>query len=225
MGQVVTLTNLADGHAFEAFHVAPTDARRGGLVILHAIWGVTPHLRDLAASYADQGYEVLVPSLLDRFERGFPEVDIDPAARQRKMDFGVRTDWNATLGDIQAAIDWLKAPVFVMGFCWGGTAAWMAASRCTGIAAVSAFYGHQIAEHLDETPRVPLILHLGKRDELIPPAISDAIIAAFPDLPVYFYDAGHAFVAPAEYVDDAAKLARLRSLQLFHRAAGAKGEV
>lgn len=225
MGDVISLTNPADGHVFDAFHAAPTDARRGGLVILHAIWGVTPHLRDLAQSYADQGYEVLVPSLLDRFERGFPDVDIDPAARQRKMEFGERNDWDRTAGDIQAAIDWLKQPVFIMGFCWGGTAAWVAAARCAGVVAVSAFYGHQIVEHLDEPPQVPLILHLGKRDELIPPALSDRIIEAFPDLPVYFYDAGHAFVAPAEYVDDAAQLARLRSLKLFHRAAGAKGEV
>jgi carboxymethylenebutenolidase len=219
MGERIRLV-AQDGFAFDAWREASRDARRGGLVVLHAIWGVTPHLRDLAASYAEQGYEVLVPSLIDRFEPGFPEVDIAPEAYQRKMAYGAATDWDKTLQDIQAAVDALAPPVFAMGFCWGGTAAWMAASRVNGIAAVSAFYGHQIVEHLEETPKVPSILHLGLRDEYISPQMAEAVAEAHPELPIYLYEAGHAFVAPSGHVADAAALARLRTLQLFHRAAG-----
>ncbi|HEY0436759.1 MAG TPA: dienelactone hydrolase family protein, partial [Phenylobacterium sp.] len=79
MGEIVQLASARDGFSFDAWREAPRDARRGGLVILHAIWGVTPHLRTLAAEYAERGYEVLVPSLFDRFRRGFPERDFDPA--------------------------------------------------------------------------------------------------------------------------------------------------
>lgn len=222
-GEVVRLESRADGFAFDAYRSRPTDVRRGGLVMLHAIWGVTPHLRALADSFAEDGYETLVPSLADRRERGFPAVDIDESARARRMAYADETDWPATLGDVQAAIDALAPPVFAVGFCYGGTVAWMAAARCKGLAAVSAFYGGGIAAHRDETPRCPVVLHFGRRDELIPLSDVEAIEAAHPEIPVWLYDAGHAFMAPSDFHADSAHLARLRTLQLFHRSTG-RGE-
>ena len=149
----VTLTNPKDGFSFDAWHAAPADARRGGLVICHAIWGVTPHLRDLADSYADDGYEVLVPNLFARFGQGFTEHDTDPALFERQMGYAEATGWGATtLGDVQTAVDALKGAVFLLGFCFGGTTAWLAACRCEGLAAVACFYGGNILEYRNETP-------------------------------------------------------------------------
>jgi carboxymethylenebutenolidase len=224
-GGTVQLFSAKDGFAFDAYHAAPGDARRGGLVILHAIWGVTPHLRTLADDYAAGGYEVLVPSLFDRFQRGFAERDTDPALQARQMGFAAASHWGAEVLDaVQAAIDALAPPVFAMGFCFGGTVAWLAAARCPGIAAVSSFYGGQIVDYLAETPKAPTILHLGKTDELIPPAAVDAIRQAHPDLPVYMYDAGHAFVAPNGFHEESARLSKLRTLAHFSRNSGVRGE-
>ena len=224
-GETVQLISARDGFRFAAYHAAPDDARRGGLVMLHAIWGVTPHLRALADDYAQGGYEVLVPSLFDRFQQGFAERDIDPGLMARQMGFGAATRWGADVLDaVRAAIDALAPPVFAMGFCYGGTTAWLAAARCTGLAAVASFYGGQIVDHLAETPRTPTILHLGKSDELIPPEAVEAIRAAHPDLPVYLYDAGHAFVAPNGFHDDSARLSKLRTLAHFSRNSGVRGE-
>ena len=111
-----------------------------------------------------------------------------------------------------------------MGFCFGGTAAWIAACQCTGLSAVSSFYGGQIIDYLDQTPQCPTILHLGRSDALIPPADVEAIQAAHPDLPVWLYEAGHAFVAPNGFHADSANLALLRTRQLFQRQ-GRKGEM
>ena len=72
---------------------------------------------------------------------------------------------------------------------------------------------------------MPTILHLGKTDELIPPSAVEAIRAAHPDLSVYLYDAGHAFVAPNGYHADSARLSRLRTLQLFARNGSGRGEM
>lgn len=225
MGETVKLRSARDGFAFDAWRAAPTDARRGGLVMLHAIWGVTPHLRDLAEGFAEDGYEVLVPSLFDRLQRGFAERDVDPALYARQEAFARATHWGAdVLEAVQAAIDALAPPVFAMGFCFGGTTAWLAASRCTGLSAVASFYGGQIVDYLEDAPRVPTILHLGKADELIPPADVERIRLAHPDLPIYLYDAGHAFVAPNGFHADAARLSRLRTLQLFARNGGGRAE-
>lgn len=225
MGETVRLQSAADGFAFDAWRAAPADARHGGLVILHAIWGVTPHLRALAEEYAGLGYETLVPDLFARLQPGFAERDTDPALLPRQMGFGEQVGWGAGVLDlVQAAIDALAPPVFAMGFCFGGTAAWLAAARCSGLAAVASFYGGQIVDYVAEVPEVPTILHLGKTDELIPPADVEAIRAAHPDLPVYLYEAGHAFVAPSGRHADSARLARLRTLAHFSRHSGVRGE-
>jgi carboxymethylenebutenolidase len=225
MGETVRLISGKDGFEYEAYRAGVSDARRGGLVILHAIWGVTPHLGELADDYAEAGYEVLVPSLFDRLHRGFAQANSDLALMARQMGFGEQTRWGAEVLDaVQAAIDALSPPVFAMGFCYGGTTAWLAAARCSGLAAVASFYGGQITDYLAEAPQVPTILHLGKTDDLIPPADVEAIRAAYPDLPVYMYDAGHAFVAPNGFHEDSARLSKLRTLAFFSRNSGVRGE-
>ena len=225
MGETTRLISARDGFAFDAYRATPGDARRGGLVVCHAIWGVTPHLQGLADSYAEDGYEVLVPSLFDRFQRGFAERDTDPALYARQNGYAEATGWGAEVLDaVQAAIDALAPPVFALGFCFGGTTAWLAAARCSGLSAVAAFYGGQIASYAGDVPKVPTCLHLGKTDALIPPADVEAIRAAHPDLPIYLYDAGHAFVAPNGFHADSARLSRLRTLQIFARNSGGRAE-
>lgn len=224
-GETIRLTSPRDGFIFDAYRVRPDDARRGGLVICHAIWGVTPHLRQLAEGFAEDGYEVIVPSLFDRFQRGFAERDTDPALQGRQNGFAEACGWGVDVLDgVQAAIDALAPPVFAIGFCFGGNVAWLAAARCEGLAAVSAFYGGQIAMFRDEDPKVPTVLHLGKSDPLIPPQDVEAIRASHPELPIYLYDAGHAFVAPNGFHADSARLSRLRTLALFARNGGGRGE-
>ena len=217
----------AGGEAVSAYHVPPGEARRGGLVILHAIWGVTPHIRQLSDTLADQGYEVIAPSLLDDADAPFPAADLDPPNLDARMALGLASGWGAAaLPRVQAAIDRLSGggKVFAMGFCFGGTTAWLAAARCTGLTAVSCFYGGDIAGYADEQPKVPTILHFGRTDPLIPMSDVERITAAHTDLPVWLYDAGHAFVAPSGHHPDSAALAMLRTLQLFQRAGGSRGE-
>ncbi|TAL30497.1 MAG: dienelactone hydrolase family protein [Phenylobacterium sp.] len=226
MGEPIRLTSPRDGFEFDAYHAPTMDARRGGLVVCHAIWGVTPHLRALADQFAEDGYETIVPSLFDRQleldgARGFAERDTDPALYARQNGYAERAAWGAEVLDgVQAAIDALAPPVFALGFCFGGTVAWLAASRCTGLSAVASYYGGQIIDYLDDAPKVPTLLHLGKTDELIPPATVAAIREAYPEMPVHEYDAGHAFVAPNGFHADSARLSRLRTLQLFARNGG-----
>jgi carboxymethylenebutenolidase len=224
MGERVLLTNPADGFVFPAWRAQPIDARRGGLVICHAIWGVTPHLRALAEEWASDGYEVLVPNLFARFGQDFADQDTDPDLYARQDGYGRQTGWGVTtLPDVQTAIDALAGPVFLLGFCFGGTAAWLAACRCQRLTAVACYYGGAIDQYADETPLCPTILHFGKTDELIPPAMVETITNAHPDIPAFLYDAGHGFVAPSGYQPDAARLSRLRTLQLFARQGG-RGE-
>jgi carboxymethylenebutenolidase len=225
-GEAIRLTSRADGFSFGAYHVEPQDARQGGLVLIQEIFGVTEHIKDLADSFADAGYEVIAPSFYDRLEPGFAAEGYEADAVARGVAHSQATPWSEVAGDLRAAVEALTPPVFAAGFCWGGTATWLAACRCEGLAAASSFYGRRIPELIEETPRCPIILHFGKTDASIPPAITEAIGQAHPDIPTFLYDAGHGFMSDRrkDYDADAARLARLRTLQLFQRSAGERGE-
>ncbi|CAN7217486.1 dienelactone hydrolase family protein [Phenylobacterium sp. LjRoot219] len=226
MGETIRLKSRFDGFEFAAYHAPPRDARRGGLVLVQEIFGVTEHIRELCDGFAEDGYEVIAPSLYDRVAPGFT-ADYSPQSIEQGRELSQAAPWDQVQGDLQAAIDALAANVFVTGFCWGGAAAWLAACRCDGLTAASCFYGRRISELLDETPKVPTILHFGKTDPTIPPEKVEEIRARHPELPIYLYDAGHGFVSDrrADYDADSARLARLRTLALFSRSGGARGEV
>jgi carboxymethylenebutenolidase len=219
------LTSKADGFAFEAYHAAPKDARRGGLVLIQEIFGVTQGIRELADGFAEDGYEVLAPSMFDRQEPGF-DTERDAAGIAKGRDYAMANGWDNAVGDVQACIDALGGPVFITGYCYGGAIAWLAAARCTGLAAASAYYGGGIAGLVGETPKVPVILHFGKKDAHITSEHWETIAAAHPDIPLYLYDADHGFFSHdrEDYDPEPARLSRLRTLQLFHQAASGKVE-
>jgi carboxymethylenebutenolidase len=226
MGEIIGLTSRFDGVEIPAYHAPVRDARRGGLVLVQEIFGVTDHIRELCDGFAEDGYEVIAPAFYERLEAGFA-TGYEPEGVARGVAHSQATPWDQVAGDLQAAVDALAGPVFVTGYCWGGTATWLAACRCDGVAAASAFYGRRIPELLDETPRCPTILHFGKTDASIPMTTVEAIGEAHPDLPVYLYDAGHGFVSDRrqDYDADSARLGRLRTLQLFARNGGGRGDV
>ena len=226
MGETIRLKSRFDGFELVAYRAPPQDARRGGLVLVQEIFGVTDHIRELCDGFAEDGYEVIAPAFYDRLAPGF-QADYGPESIDKGKALSEAAPWDQVQGDLQAAIDALTAPAFVTGFCWGGAAAWLAACRCDGVSAAACYYGRRISELVDETPKVPTILHFGKADASIPPEAVEAIAERHPDLPIYLYDAGHGFVSDRrrDYDADSARLARLRTLAHFSRHGGGRGEI
>ena len=226
MGGAIALRGAADGFPFGAYRAPPADARRGGLVLIQEIFGVTAHIRELADGFAADGYETLAPSLYDRRAPGFEAGD-DAAGIERGRRLSEETPWDEVAGDLAAATAALAPPVFVVGFCWGGTATWLAACRCEGIAAAAGYYGRRIPELIAESPRCPTLLHFGRHDRSIPPEVVETIGAAHPEVAIHLYDAGHGFASDrrADHRPDAARLARLRTLALFALNGGGRGEL
>lgn len=224
-GEMSMLISRADGFQLDAYRVGPRDARRGGLVLAQEIFGVTDHIKELADSFAEDGYEVIAPALFDRQEKGF-QADYSSDGIQKGLAYAGKTNWDQVVGDMQAAIDALAQPVFVTGFCYGGAVAWLTAARCTGVRAASGFYGRLINQFLDEAPKVPTILHYGRNDHGIPMERVEEVRARHPDIPVYIYDAGHGFMSDRrdDFDPDSARLARLRTLQLFHQNGAGGGK-
>ncbi|HEU0065694.1 MAG TPA: dienelactone hydrolase family protein [Sphingomonas sp.] len=216
---------MADRGEIGVYHAHPVGTRRGGLVLVQEIFGVTDHIREQADSYAAQGYEVLAPALFDREHPGF-EADYSGSGLERGIELARKLHpFEQSLSDVQTCVDALApdGPVFVVGYCYGGSVAWFAATRMHNVAAASGYYGGQIPAAADEAPKVPVILHFGRFDHGIPMERVDAVIARdWPLATVHVYDAGHGFNSDRrkDYHAPSADLARERTLALFHANGG-----
>ncbi len=215
---------MRDGAEIGVYHVEPKTVRRGGLVLIQEIFGVTEHIKAVADGYADEGYEVLAPSLFDREEPGFiagySQGEMQRAIKVARQDH----PFSQSVADACACVSALKdkGPVFMVGYCYGGSVVWAAACECDGLSAASSFYGSQLPAMADRQPKCPVIAHFGKHDSGIPLDGVKKFEASHPDVPVYTYDAGHGFNSdrPDHHNEAAAQLARQRTLELFRENGG-----
>lgn len=222
-GTMISMT-MNDGASIGAYHVQPKYERRGGLVLIQEIFGVTDHIRQQCDSFADDGYEVIAPALFDREAPGL-EASYSDEDRKQAMDIAKQQHpFDQSVRDTQVCIERLQeyGPVFITGYCYGGSVVWAAACRCDGLAAASGYYGSLIPQLAEETPRCPVILHFGRHDQGIPLEGVEQVRARHPEVEVYLYDAGHGFNSDrrANYHQQSAELARQRTLELFRRNGG-----
>ena len=221
----MTRMTMADGAEIGVYHVPPTGERRGGLVLVQEIFGVTEHIRELCDGYAADGYEVLAPALFDREEPGF-EAEYEGPDRERAIALARKIHpVEQSVADVQTCVDALAeaGPVFVVGYCYGGSIAWFAATRVRGVAAASAYYGAMIPAHAYEEPKVPVLCHFGRYDAGIPMEGVEALIAkGWSHATVHVYEAGHGFNSDRrkDYDQPSAALARDRTLTLFRANGG-----
>lgn len=202
----------SDGHEFDCWIAPATAPRRGGIVILQEIFGVTDQLKGVADRYAALGYDVAVPALFDRVQPG-TVVPFDKAPDGR--DLMLKCEPADTLKDIEAAAKAVGngGKAAVIGFCWGGGLA-LRCVQSLDIAGGVAFYGTRLQALLETEAKAPILFHFGKTDDHSPPEVIAAVRAALPDAETYEYDAGHAFAndaRPAAYVKDAAETAHART--------------
>ena len=221
MGERIELT-ASDGHRLGAYLARPDGAAKAGLVICQEIFGVNAHIREVTDGFAGEGYLAIAPALFDRIEPGVElAYTADDTARGRALRTALA--WDRVMLDVGAAAAEVRAGagVGVVGYCWGGSLAWLAACRLPVAAAVG-FYGGQIHEHRAETPNCPVLLHFGERDPIITKEHVAEIAALHPEVPIFTYDAGHGFncTARADYDAEAAAVARWRTLDFLAQHLG-----
>lgn len=213
-----------DGHELDAYVALPPGGPIAGLVVVQEIYGVNAHIRRVTDGYAKDGFFAVAPALFDRIERGV-ELSYEGADAQKAFRFIPRLDVEKALADVEAAMKYAAAStsrkVGVIGYCWGGSIAWMAAARLTPAAAVG-YYGGKIAKFATEPLTCPVMLHFGRQDQHIPASDVEQIHAAHPEVEIYWYEAGHGFNCDARdsYNPEAARIARERSLAFLKKHLG-----
>jgi carboxymethylenebutenolidase len=202
----------SDSFKLGAYRADPSGPSKGGVVVIQEIFGVNHHIRTVCDRLAAEGYVAEAPALFDRqqpnFESGYSP---DEIANARK--FVANPDWGAMMRDTQAAIDDLKkeGPVAIIGFCMGGTIAFLSAAKLNGLSAAIG----------DEKPKIPTQLHFGEKDASIPMTDVEMIKQKRgSDCEIYVYpDAQHGFYCDerGSYNEAAAKVAWRRAIAFLQK--------
>jgi carboxymethylenebutenolidase len=228
MGRKLSLT-AADGHRLGAYRADPVGTARGRVVVIQEIFGVNRHIRSVCDRLAEAGYVALAPQVFDRitpnFETGYSEMEIAKA-----REFIAKIDWDKLMEDTKAAVNALKreGPVAVLGFCMGGSVAYLASARIDGLAAAVCYYGGQIIRYIDEKPRCPVQMHFGENDGHIPLSDVETMRKKRPEAEIHVYPgAGHGFHCDerGSYEAKSAKQAWDRSLAFLSRSFAAAGPI
>lgn len=222
MGETLRL-NTADGHELEAYIAQPKGKPRGGLVVCQEIHTRYLHMRNMlhggfgqyivneTCGFADAGYLAIAPILFDRAQDG---TKLGEDGKTIELAFTNVIDWTGVIADVDVAAKAVAnaGPVGVVGYGWGGSAAWLAACRLK-IGAAVGYCGRKIYEHRAETPGCPVMLHFGEHDAQIPRKQVDGIRQLHPEVKVFNYPAGRDFNTKysADFSMDAAVTAAERT--------------
>lgn len=214
MGEFTTLM-ARDGHEFNAWLAAPSGPARGAIVVGQEIFGVNRHIRRVTDAYAAAGYVTIAPCLFDRVRRGI-ELGYSEKEKQEGRGTRLQIPKEKTMLDLTASLNVVRhaGRVAAIGYCWGGTLAYLAACELPVACAVS-YYGGQIAkEHLGKSPKRPVMYHFGEKDPHIPLADIEKIRSADTTGIFHLYPADHGFNCEErpEYDAASAQLALDRTL-------------
>ncbi len=223
MGKFTELS-AADGHKLAAYVSQPAGKPRGGVVVIPEIFGVNSHIRQTADGFAADGYLAVSPAMFDRVQRNYdtgysaPEIEAGRAIMQK-------LDPAKSMLDVQAAIGEAAkgGKVGIVGYCYGGTVAWVASARASGLSCAVPYYGGGMPGYINEKPKVPTMCHFGELDQSPTLAQSKEIAAKHPEITAHFYaGAGHGFNCDqrGSWNAEAAKLARGRTIEFFRRHLG-----
>lgn len=233
MSQTITLT-APDQTDFDAYVAVPEGDPIGGLVLIHEIWGLVPHIRDVADRYAREGWLVVAPDILSRAgvepEAGgelfalvnHPDEEKRVAAQPRMREAltagydPAYADW--AVSALRSAVDWLenqpgvRGRVGVTGFCFGGSYAFLLAAHDDRVRGAVPFYGAapdaRTIDHLQETAILAIYgQHDPKLIDALPRVKDDMQRAGIDFEAVVYPDAAHAFfndTGRRYRVDDAA---------------------
>lgn len=204
MGEWIEIEALEQEGGFAAWQARPEGEIGAAIIVVQEIFGVNPGIRGKAEDWAGKGYLAIAPDMFWRFA---PRYEVNPEIPDQLEDamrIRTRFDLDLSARDIEATIRHARSlgarKIGVVGFCAGGSVAYLAATR-TDVDASVGYYGRQIADHLNEAHSIarPLLLHYGMDDPSIPADLRGRIKAALganPRVAIHEYEgAGHGFAA------------------------------
>jgi carboxymethylenebutenolidase len=208
----------------EMYQASPQEGSTIGLVLVQEIFGVNSHIRTIAQEWAESGFTVLAPSYFDIVQKTFKgknEYNYDKEGLEKGRKLVADLGWEKTLAVTRLAGKLLQRKgcgrIGILGYCWGGSVAWRAATQLGLFDAAVCYYGRQIVEFKDERPECPVLMHFGAHDPMIPMDAVLQIRKSQKQTRIETYEAGHGFNCRdrAEYVPVAAAQALKTTVGFF----------
>lgn len=213
-----TVNISIDNKSVPAYEAVPEGEVKGGLIVIHEVWGLSDHIKDVADRLAGEGYLSLAPDLLSETEiasMASPELQeglfdperrnqVQPRLRELMTPLQAPGFGEETVRKLKACFSYLAEKagkgnrVGVIGFCFGGTYAFSLAVNEPELAVALPFYGHSDMGS-DELSKItcPVRAFYGENDERLMSGLDDLtkrMKEANVDFKVHTYsDAGHAF--------------------------------
>jgi carboxymethylenebutenolidase len=144
--------NTRDGD-MPLYDAAPQGTPDAAVIVIQEAFGVNEHIEDVTRRFAGEGYRAVAPHLFHR--SGDPALGYDDIQQvmphmQAVTEAGLTSDLDATLSYLTDA-GFQSNQVGIVGFCMGGTVAFLAATRYP-LGAAATFYGGGIASGRFGTP-------------------------------------------------------------------------
>ncbi len=220
---------LADGRSLGIWVARPTTPPKGCLVVLHEAFGVTPHIQRICADYATHGYVCAAPAML-MHASGQPTGVVLPQNKEgldAGRDLIMATPIPEWVAMMQAVVNWAAAQRLAsatLGYCWGGSCAYLGGAKIPELKAAVAYYGGMLAELTAQgQPKCPTLVHLATEDRYIP---LEATLKAFahhhPAASVHVYEADHGFNRDdgKTFQPLSSALAKARTLEFLDKSFG-----
>lgn len=220
------------------------EVKHPALIVIHEIWGLDPHIKDVTDRFAAEGYFALAPDLFHdapfetQIDPGLMAEAANPATRdeaQKKLraffapfqspEFGQKT-----VAALKICLDYLmqeescNGSVGVVGFCFGGTYSFQLAAQDKRVQAAVAFYGQPLKAEDIPHLQCPVIAFYGDQDEnlmvSLPQLTEDMRKNGKAFEPVVYPGAGHAFfndTNPNRYHPEAARDSWIKTLAFLSR--------
>jgi carboxymethylenebutenolidase len=223
MGQIIEI-QATDGHRLSAYCATPAGTARGALIVAPELFSVTDHIREVADAYAADGYLAICPWFYDRIERG-AVFSYDQEGLEGARKLLAHLDFEKVMLDVGGAVAHGRdaGKVGIVGYCSGGTAAWLAAAKVEGLACAIGYYGSKIPSLAEETPNAPVMLHWGSQDHTLALEEVHKFERRRPEVASLLWPTGHGFNCdrrPHHYHAESAALARASTLAFLRLHVG-----
>lgn len=191
------------GGQFDAFVFMPEEPSGSAVLLLQEIWGVGEYMKAVAERLTDLGFIVMAPDMYWRIERGV-QLSHDEEGLASALEYAQKFEWDKGVEDCGTSLEHLRAmpevtgKVGIVGFCFGGSLAYLAGAHFEPDAIVS-YYGSLVPGSLDRAADItcPALFHFGGADEYIPRddvAKVEEVAAGRSNFDVHVQEsAGHAF--------------------------------
>ena len=162
----------ADDHLLPYLQFNPEKNQNNkSIIIVYEIFGLTNHIKNVAEEYAKNGFLVIIPDLFSRLENNV-NLPYNKDGFSKGLSLKNKLGWELPVMDIVAlaATLRLESSVSILGFCYGGSLAWLAMQKSFIFEKGVCYYGSSIPEFLKLNLKCPGLLHFGKEDKGIPPS-------------------------------------------------------